>query len=176
MPCGSLCSCQPKEGVTFTGIYRKLLLQCYGIISFFLLTIECDRTCYSSSQYALLHAHQHPMHFYKCQKLCVFSRSAWPPNIYSAHRHSVQSFLIASLQIEPLGVSSLIGCRLPYLSLHVILLFAFHQVYAEPELRYIVTFHSAARGLFVSLSAWVIPRAWFVYIAPQSVWSKLFHM
>lgn len=40
--------------------------------------------------------HHHPMHFYKCQELCVY----WlclTPNIYSAQQHSTQSFLIVQL-------------------------------------------------------------------------------
>lgn len=89
----------PKREYLFCALYNNLCD--FSDVELFLFHpmsgVVCDRMCKISSQYALLDAYHHPMHFYKCQELCVY-QVCLTPNIYSAQQHSTQSFLIASLQ------------------------------------------------------------------------------
>lgn len=65
-------------------------------------------------------------------KSCMFTRSVWPL-IFIQLNSTLPNH--PNCRVVALGMSPLIGCSLPYLLAHVILLFAFHQVQADPVLR-----------------------------------------
>lgn len=149
--CLVLCAVvKPKRGSLFSKLFVILVLS-FGGGALFLFPqhLKKKKKVWFLYCYALLSTYHHPMHFYKCQELCVY-RFSLTPNIYSVQQHSPQSLLIASMQ----------NCGCWYVKSHR-LQFAISPGTCNIAFRFPSSAGTARAQINCDISLWCV---WFVWI------------